>query len=384
LLSARLLATLAAMQSESPHIHPVINFGQDLEKLRVPDPDLAWQGGQLEVPETVADRGFRAMHVAYILAHRCASALPERAAGLLLYSRLDLLTRRDDQDISSTEDTLRARIAPLGSAAQIVLQLRDELLSCDSLEARVAADSHLLAEAFSLLEQSAGGRTRIDIRLENISDNLHTEEARDLLKEASEVSPFRYWRDFSEAEPFSPSEVDYLYEVGKLRLQSRTGWEYIGIRHESVGAHSYRGAQLAPFLAHAYAEHHGVTVDPCLTAMHVAVHDVAEARGGDVNRVAKAYLTVREDHAIHHQTLRHGAAGRGINKMWRAVENKTPPEGLIAKDVDYTEMVIEAHSLVRRGIPAAIDWITNTKPYLETPLGIQIVETLNEEHSRAR
>lgn len=208
--------------------------------------------------------------------------------------------------------------------------------------------------------------------------------ARDLLKEASEVSPFRYWRGFSEAEPFSPSEVDYLYEVGKLRLQSRTGWEYIGIRHESVGAHSYRGAQLAPFLAHAYAEHHGVTVDPCLTAMKVAVHDVAEARGGDANRVAKAYVTVREDDAIHHQTLRHGAAGQRIKEMWMAVENKTPHEGLIAKDGDYTEMVIEADSLVRRGIPAAIDWITNTTSYLKTPLGKQIVETLNEEHSRAR
>jgi 5'-deoxynucleotidase YfbR-like HD superfamily hydrolase len=372
------------MQSESSHVHAVINFGKDLEKLRVPDPALAWQDGQLEIPETVADRGFRAMHIAYILAHRCASALPERASGLLLYSRLDLLPRSGDQDTSSTEDALRARMAPLGSGAEIVFQLREELLSGDSLEARVAADSHLLAEAFSLLEQSARGRAGIDIRLKEISDDLHTNQARDLLKEASEVSPFRYWRGFSEAEPFSPSEVDYLYEVGKLRLQSRTGWEYIGIRHESVGAHSYRGAQITPFLAHAYAAHHSVTVDPCLAAMHMAVHDVAEARGGDANRVAKAYVTVREDDAIHHQTLRHGAAGQRIKEMWLAVENKSPHEGLIAKDGDYTEMVIEADSLVRRGIPAARDWITNTTPYLRTPLGKLIVETLSEEHKNSR
>lgn len=372
------------MQSETSHAHAVIKFGKELEKLRVPDPDLNWQEGLLEVPETVADRGFRAMHIAYILAHRCASSLPERAAGLLLYSRLDLLLQSGVHDASRTDDDLRARLEPLGSSADLVFQLRKELLSGDTLEARVAADAHLLAEAFSLLEQSARGRAGIDARLQDILGDLRTDEARGLLKEASEVSPFRYWSGFSEAEPLSPSEVDYLYEVGKLRLQSRTGWEFLGIRHESVGAHSYRGAQLAPFLAHAYAEHYRVSVDPFLAAMKVAVHDVAEARGGDANRVAKAYVTVREDDAIHHQTLRHGIAGQRIKEMWMAVENKLPHEGLIAKDGDYTEMVIEADSLIRIGIPAAKEWITNATPCLKTPLGKQIGEALREAHASDR
>ncbi len=366
------------------HARSVIKFGKDLENLRVPDPALRWKEGSLEVPETIADRGFRAMHVAYILSHRCLSSLPERAASLLLYPRLDILVQGSALDVSATEDALRARLAPLGDTAQLVFQLREELIKGETLEARIAADSYLLAEALSLLEQSARGRPGIDARMREISEGLRTDEARVLLTEASAVSPFRYWRVFSEAEPHSPSEVDYLYEVGKLRLESRSGWQYIGIRHESVGAHSYRGAQLAPFLAQAYAQHHSVEADPCVSAMHVAVHDVAEARGGDANRVAKAYVTVREEDAIHHQTLRHGLAGERIRTMWLAVENKTPHEGLIAKDGDYTEMVIEADSLISRGIAAAKDWITNTIPYLKTPLGKRIVQTLHEDNEGPR
>ena len=360
----------------SEHARAVVNFGKDLEKLRVPDAALSWPESALEVPETVADRGFRAMHIAYILAHRCVSSLPERAAGLLLYPQLELVLDEAATDTRQLEDALKARYEPLGDAAKIVFELRQELRDMDTLEARVASDAHLLAEAFSLLEQSERGRTGIELRMQEIAGALRTDQARALLTEATQVSPFRYWQGFSQAEPFSPSEVDFLYEVGKLRLQSRSGWEYIGIRHESVGAHSYRGAQLAPFLTQAYAEHHNVVADSCLAAMHIAVHDVAEARGGDANRVAKAYVSVREEEVIHHQTLRHGVAGQRIKEMWLAVENKSPHEGLIAKDGDYTEMVIEADSLVRRGIPAARDWITNTVPYLKTPLGKQIVETL--------
>jgi len=360
------------------HAIAVVNFGKDLEKLRVPDATLSWPEGALEVPETIADRGFRAMHIAYILAHRCASSRPERAAALMLYPRLELVLGEIAQDVESIDDALMARYEPLGDASTIVFDLRQELRHMGTLEAHVAADADLLAEAFSLLEQSARSRTGIEPRMREIAAGLRTDKARALLVEASEVSPFRYWQGFSEAEPFSPSEVDYLYEVGKLRLQSRSGWEYIGIRHESVGAHSYRGAQLAPFLTQAYSQHHNVPADSCLAAMHMAVHDVPEARGGDANRVAKAYVNVREDEAIHHQTLRHGVAGQRIKEMWLAVENKSPHEGLIAKDGDYTEMVIEADSLVRRGIPAARDWITNTVPYLKTPLGKQIVETLRD------
>jgi 5'-deoxynucleotidase YfbR-like HD superfamily hydrolase len=358
----------------------LIEFGESLEKLRVPDPALSWKEGTLEVPETVADRAFRAMHIAYILAHRCLSSVPERAASLMLYPRLDLLAPSDGADRLAIEDILRQRLAPLGDAAEIVFHLRDELRHGDTLEARIAKDAHLLAEALSLLEQAARGRTKIEPRMRDIAGNLVTDEASAFLREASAVSPFRYWRGFSRTEPFSPGEVDYLYEIGKLRLQSRSGWEFLGIRHESVGAHSYRAAQLAPFLAQSYSEHYQAPADPCLTAMYLAVHDVPDARGGDPNRVSKAYVNVREDDAINHQTLRHGAAGRCIRDMWNAVESKRPHEGVPAKDGDYIEMAIEAGRLVQYGISAAREWIENTAPNLKTPLAIQIVETLLKEH----
>jgi putative hydrolase of HD superfamily len=372
------------MQSQQLHARAVIEFGRDLAKLRVPDPALRWPEGVHEVPETIADRSFRAMHIAYILAHRCGSALPERSASLLLYPQLDLLVESESKHVAAIDDALAARLEPLGKVGEIVSELRQEFQTNDTLEARVASDSHLLAESFSLLEQSARGRSDVYLRLREISEALNTDEARVLLTEATNVSPFRYWQSFSEAEPYSLSEVDYLYEIGKLRLESRSGWQYLGIRHESVGAHTYRGSQLAPCLAQAYAEHHAVEIDVCEAAMHVAVHDVPEARGGDANRVAKAYVVVREDDVIRHQTLRHGAAGKRISEMWTAVEKKSSHQGLIAKDVDYAEMLIEACELVKLGIRAARDWITNNKPAFKTPLGKQIVQALDEETDASR
>jgi 5'-deoxynucleotidase YfbR-like HD superfamily hydrolase len=362
-----------------PIARAVINFGQELEKLRVPDPKLSWECGQYEIAETVADRGFRAMHIAYILAHRCLSPKPERAASLLLYPQLDLLIHSDITDASAIHDALRQTLEPLGETADIIFELRDELSQGESPESIVAKDADLLAEALSMLEQSARGRRGIEPRMREIEGSLVSTQAQDLLKEASEVSPFRYHQNFSEATPLLQSEVDYLYELGKLRLQSRTGWEFLGIRHESVGAHSYRGAQLTPFLTQAYAKYHNEHVDSCLTAMHVAVHDIPEARCGDANRVSKAYVSVREKDAINHQTSMPGTAGQKIKEMWLAVEQKRPHEGVIAKDADYTEMVIEADSLVRGKILAAREWITKSLSSLRTPLGMQIVKTLIEE-----
>ncbi|MDX1611481.1 MAG: HD domain-containing protein, partial [Candidatus Thermoplasmatota archaeon] len=130
--------------------------------------------------------------------------------------------------------------------------------------------------------------------------------------------------------------LDFLFEQGQLKRIPRSGWFRAGIDEpESVADHTLRAAQLAYILAE--MEGHP---DPARVCAMVVFHEIGETRVGDVDRIAKRYVQRAEEAAAKDQLEALGSIGEGIFELWRAVEEKHTPGGIIAKDADKLEAAL--------------------------------------------
>lgn len=354
----------------------IVQFGQDLGGLRVPD-RISWNQGRYETPELCVERGFRSAHIGFIVASLEKLPHPEKVCTQILFTDriYDMKgvvgPRRANSIISVFEDNIQKLSKTCTPVADYLQSIRQEIPDSNNLYTRVAQDAHVLSEAFSLIEQKMRGNEKTDRRLDNLKRRLNSSSAIELFEEARSISPFRYWMEFSEKTPNSQGYADYIFEMGKLRLESRSGWQYLGIRHESVAAHTFRAAQLGVMMA-VLAEHVQPElgpVNPHSVAAEVIFHENGEARVQDANLVAKSYVSPKEEDAVLHQTFNLGSIGQEIVAKWKAVEHRTTASGTISKDVDRLEMVIEAADLINHRIAAARSWIDNTKALMSTEIG---------------
>ena len=83
--------------------------------------------------------------------------------------------------------------------------------------------------------------------------------------------------------------VEFLFEVGMLKRTPRSGWQFLGTGSESVAEHVFRTAMIALVLARIDG-----TVDADRMLRLALVHDLPEARTGDLNYVNQKYVTADE------------------------------------------------------------------------------------------
>ena len=148
--------------------------------------------------------------------------------------------------------------------------------------------------------------------------------------------------------------VKYLYEMGHLKQVKRAGWGMIGITQpESVAEHSFRTAILGYILASLAG------ADPQKTATMCLFHDTAEARTGDLHRLARRYNNGDgEERALADQVSRlPSAIAEGISALIHEYEERTPLEGLLARDADLLECILQAREYQVQGHTDADDWI---------------------------
>lgn len=155
----------------------------------------------------------------------------------------------------------------------------------------------------------------------------------------------------------------YLYEVGYLKQVKRAGWTMLGIPHpESVAEHSFRTAIIGFVLASLAG------ADPQKTATMCLFHDTAEARVGDLHRVARRYYSGEgEERALHEQVERlPGSVAEEITTLVSEYERRSPLEGLLARDADLLECILQAREYQTQGFADAEDWISGCYTSLKT------------------
>lgn len=168
---------------------------------------------------------------------------------------------------------------------------------------------------------------------------------------------------------------DFINEAGHLKHVERAGWKLAGISDvESVAEHTYRTALIGAMLAHLEG------ADPAKTALICLLHDVPEARIGDIPSIGKKYLSIRGDVDVAADQT------RGLPPSMFALlhdlaldyQTRASEEAKLAKDADRLECLAQAKEYVAAGRPGAQLWVTSTLETIQSSLAQQIGDRLAE------
>jgi putative hydrolase of HD superfamily len=160
--------------------------------------------------------------------------------------------------------------------------------------------------------------------------------------------------------------VRFGYEAGHLKQSARTGWWRAGIREpESVAEHSWRTAVLAYVIALAEG------ADAERAATIGVFHDLAETRTGDIEYVARRYVTAAADEAIAADQVRElpPALSEAYLSVIRQAEEAATPEAVCARDADKLECLLQAREYQRQGYAEAQTWADNMAEAVRTETG---------------
>ena len=164
----------------------------------------------------------------------------------------------------------------------------------------------------------------------------------------------------------------FIFELGHLRRIKHEGWRLVGWDNpDSVAEHSLRAAQIAFILAK--MENYD---NPYEVVTMAVFHDRAEARIGDLHKMAARYVEADEKQAAQEQ-VEAFEFGAELQEMWEAVDEHKNVAGTIAKDADYVEQIFMARELVELGYATAQQWIVNASKRLRTKSAQELVKDID-------
>lgn len=186
--------------------------------------------------------------------------------------------------------------------------------------------------------------------------------------------------------PLGPDQIHpltglsaFLHEVGHLKNLPRAGWLLLGINQpESVAEHSFRVAVIGLVLANLEGADPGATAAMCL------MHDIHEARIGDVPSVGRAYVTTASPQAVvAHQTAGlPSALAASLQAITAHYEDRESPEAKVAHDADKLETLLQAQEYAAQGYVTE-PWQETSIHSLRTESGKQLAQAISASDPRA-
>lgn len=175
--------------------------------------------------------------------------------------------------------------------------------------------------------------------------------------------------------------VKFIFEMGILRMVSRTGWGLLNIplsERENVSEHTLRAAQIGYILA--LLENYP---DPNKISTILIFHDSHETRTWDPNKVMRRYMDVNEKKAAQEQYS--GFSEEIYSQLqasWDTIEEQSTTAGVIAKDADILECAFTAKEYIEKGYQPAEEWIKNAKDKLKTKSAKKLIKEMIKSNSK--
>jgi putative hydrolase of HD superfamily len=159
------------------------------------------------------------------------------------------------------------------------------------------------------------------------------------------------------------SIADFLFEVGMLCKTPRSGYQFLGSGRESVAEHVLRTV----FIGYALCKLND-SLDELRVLKMCVLHDLPEARTGDMNYVNKKYVEVDEAKAVRELTegLFFGGDIRQAIEEFNAKETK---ESQIARDADQIALILQLKEYGDLGNKYSDEWIKYALQRLSTGEG---------------
>lgn len=158
--------------------------------------------------------------------------------------------------------------------------------------------------------------------------------------------------------------LDFICEAGMLKRVKRSGWWVLGIKDaESVAEHSFRCAVIGYIISQME------NVPPYRVLIMTLFNDIHEARINDSHKMAQRYMDFRkaEDESFKEQirSLPKGLKGELLDTRKEYNEQNTK-EGVIARDADILECLIQAKEYKEYGFKEAGKFMKKAPRFLRT------------------
>ncbi|MDQ3012094.1 MAG: HD family hydrolase [Acidobacteriota bacterium] len=164
----------------------------------------------------------------------------------------------------------------------------------------------------------------------------------------------------------SSKTIVFLTELMRLKAVPRTGWLLRGVRDvESVADHSFGVAFIAMLLAD-LAEARGMELNIEKVLRMALLHDLTEARTGDLPATIKRYFDPAMLHAMDERIADEmlaglGAIGKQYLLLWREYEERLTLESRIVKAADKLDLLLQAQEYEKGGARGLQEFWANSE-----------------------
>jgi putative hydrolase of HD superfamily len=162
--------------------------------------------------------------------------------------------------------------------------------------------------------------------------------------------------------------VNLLFEARILKKIPRSGYHFLGAGNESVAEHSF----IITFIAWVMAK-----IEPDIDALKLIsmclLHDLCEARTGDLNALQKQYVQADEKKAIA-DLAKQLPFGSSILKITDEFNEGKTREAQLAHDADQLAFIVDLKAEADLGITSPGKWLPFVINRLKTDLGKKIAE----------
>ncbi len=169
--------------------------------------------------------------------------------------------------------------------------------------------------------------------------------------------------------------VNFIFEVGMLQKTPRSGFQFLGSGSESVAEHVLRTI----FIGYALCKlEEGI--DEAKVVRMCLLHDLPEARTGDMNYVNKKYVNVDENKAIEElaATLSFGCEIKEIMDEFNARRSR---ESLVCHDADQLALIFQLKEYGDLGNKYSREWINFARKRLHTENARKMAEAIIDTDS---
>jgi len=164
--------------------------------------------------------------------------------------------------------------------------------------------------------------------------------------------------------------ADLLFEARSLRTLPRSGYQFLGAGRESVAEHTYCITFIAWVMARLSPE-----VDAGRLMTMCLVHDLPEARTGDLNYVQKQYVCADETAAIGDMTA-NVPFGEELRELIAEFRRAQTIEAQLAHDADQLAFILELKDLSDLGYIPPGTWIPIVRRRLKTRVGRDLAQAI--------
>ena len=169
--------------------------------------------------------------------------------------------------------------------------------------------------------------------------------------------------------------VNLLFEARILKEIPRSGFHFLGSGRESVAEHTYLTSFVGCILAFMAPD-----VDQLKLVQMCLVHDLSEARTGDLNYVQKRYVVADEARAMTDLT-RNVPFGPYMEALFTEFREAETLEARLAHDADQLALVLELKTLQDVGHDGPEAWLPHVMSRLKTDVAKDVARQVLETDS---